>query len=53
MKKLHITEITLTAEEIELIQIAMECLYSELPEYDSINEKLRAMHSLSREKQSN
>ena len=31
----------LTAEEVELIQLAMECLYSELPEYDSINEKLR------------
>lgn len=36
-------KVTLTAEEIELIQLAMECLYSELPEYNSINEKLRVM----------
>lgn len=36
-------KVTLTVEEIELIQLAMECLYSELPEYNSINEKLRVM----------
>lgn len=35
----------LTAEEVELIQLAMECLYSELPEYDSINEKLRIVRA--------
>lgn len=38
-------KVTLTAEEIELIQLAMECLYSELPEYDSINEKLSIMRA--------
>lgn len=37
--------VTLTVDEIELIQLAMECLYSELPEYDSINEKLRMMRA--------
>ena len=38
-------KVTLTVEEIELIQLAMECLYSEMPEYDSINEKLRIMRA--------
>lgn len=33
----------LTIEEIELLQLALECLYSELPEYDSVCNKLTIM----------
>lgn len=33
----------LTIEEIELLQLALECLYSELPEYDSVYNKLTIM----------
>lgn len=35
--------LSLDREEIELIQLAMECLYSELPEYESVMKKLGAM----------
>lgn len=35
----------LTIEEIELLQLALKCLYSELPEYDSVCEKLAAMRA--------
>lgn len=34
-------QVTLSREEIQILQLAMECLYSELPEYDSIQTKLK------------
>lgn len=37
--------ISLNREEVELIQLALECLYSELPEYESAMRKLEAMRA--------
>lgn len=38
--------LSLDREEIELIQLAMECLYSDLPEYESVMKKLEAMRAM-------
>lgn len=36
-------QVTLSREEIQVLQLAMEYLYSELPEYGSIHAKLKAL----------